>query len=78
MAGETETEQLTLTVRKETLEDLRELYPHFLKDQQRLLAAVTEVQMRRDDVAALQLQDPRIGTVDDSDPDDEDREQADD
>jgi len=56
-----DTEQLTITIRTETLELLRDLYPHHLSDQQRLLAAVTEVEMRREDIKALQLDDRRMG-----------------
>lgn len=42
-----ETQQLTLTVKSETLAVLEELYPHLLKPQHRLLAAVTEVERTR-------------------------------
>jgi hypothetical protein len=45
--SEGETRQLTLTVREETLQELERLYPHLLKPQHRLLAAVTEVQRTR-------------------------------
>jgi len=45
--SESETRQLTLTIREETLEELERLYPHLLKPQHRLLAAVAEVERTR-------------------------------
>jgi len=48
-----ETVQLSLTIKKSTLEALDELYPHLLKPQHQLLAAVSEVEENRVQTRAL-------------------------
>jgi len=48
-----ETVQLSLTIKKSTLEALDDLYPHLLKPQHQLLAAVSEVEENRVQTRAL-------------------------
>jgi hypothetical protein len=48
-----ETVQISLTLKQETVEVLRDLYPHLLKTQHRLLAAISEVQEDRIKTRAL-------------------------
>lgn len=53
MTDEGEREQITMTIKPETQQVLDALYPHFLKTQHQLLAAVTEVQYRRIEAGSL-------------------------
>jgi len=48
-----ETVQLSLTIKKSTLDALDDLYPHLLKPQHQLLAAVSEVEETRVQTRAL-------------------------
>jgi len=50
---EEETVQITLTIRKTTVEALETLYPHHLKTQHRIISAVTEVEQNRIQTRAL-------------------------
>ena len=67
-----ETVQISLTLKQETVEVLRDLYPHLLKTQHRFLAAVSEVQEDRIKTRALLTQRTKIeeslaGVEDDDD-----------